>query len=181
MNPNATVTVVWTNTWYDPSLERQGAVALLDQGVDVIAQHQDTTEPAKAAIERGKYAIGYNADFRTITQSDNVLVSPMWGWDHYMIPQIEKAMNGTWESQSYWGGLEDEMIYLSEISPLVPADFVAKIEEKTAQMANSEWDVFWGELKDNKGVVKQQANGKMSDGDMLSMMWFVEGVIGSTN
>ncbi len=48
-------------------------------------------------------------------------------------------------------------------------------------MANSEWDVFWGELKDNTGVVKQQANGKMSDGDMLSMMWFVDGVIGSTN
>ena len=181
VNPNATVTVVWTNTWYDPSLERQGAVALLDQGVDVIAQHQDTTEPAKAAIERGKYAIGYNADFRAITQSDNVLVSPMWGWDNYMIPQIEKAMNGTWESQSYWGGLEDDMIYLSEISPLVPADFVAQVEAKTAQMANSEWDVFWGELKDNTGVVKQQANGKMSDGDMLSMMWFVDGVIGSTN
>ena len=34
VNPDATVTVVWTNTWYDPSLERQGAVALLDQGVD---------------------------------------------------------------------------------------------------------------------------------------------------
>jgi basic membrane protein A len=90
-------------------------------------------------------------------------------------------MNGTWESQSYWGGLEDEMIYLSEISPLVPADFVAQIEARTTQMANEEWDVFWGELKDNTGVVKQQANGKMSDGDMLSMMWFVEGVIGSTN
>lgn len=181
VNPNATVTVVWTNTWFDPSLERQGAVALLDQGIDVIAQHQDTTEPAKAAIERGKWAIGYNADFKKITESDQVLVSAMWGWDHYMIPQIEKAMNGTWESQSYWGGIEDEMIYLSDISPLVPADFIKQVEAKKTQIANGEWDVFWGEIKDNKGVVKQKANQKMSDSDMLSLMWFVDGVIGSTN
>ena len=181
VNPNATVTVVWTNTWFDPSLERQGAVALLDQGVDVIAQHQDTTEPAKAAIERGKYAIGYNADFKKITKSDNVLVSTMWGWGNYMIPEIEKAMNGTWKTQSYWGGIEDDMIYLSDISPLVPTDVVTQVEAKKAQIASGEWDVFWGEIKDNTGVVKQKAGEKMSDSDMLSLMWFVDGVIGSTN
>ncbi len=181
VNPDATVTVVWTNTWFDPSLERQGAVALLDGGVDVIAQHQDTTEPAKAAIERGAYAIGYNADFRKVTGSDNVLVSPMWGWGNYMIPQIQKAMDGTWESQSYWGGLEDDMITLSPVSPLVPSDFVATVEATRSKIANGEWDVFWGSLKDNTGKVRQNAGEKMSDGDMLSMDWFVDGVIGSTN
>ncbi len=181
VNPDATVTVVWTNTWFDPSLERQGAMALLDQGVDVVAQHQDTTEPAKAAIALDRYAVGYNADFRAITESDNVLVSPMWNWGNYMIPQIEKAMNGTWETQSYWGGLEDDMISLSPISPLVPADFVAQVEAKKNQIADKEWDVFWGELKDNEGYVRQKAGEKMSDADMLSMGWFVEGVIGSTN
>jgi len=180
-NPDATVTVVWTNTWFDPSLERQGAVALLDGGVDVIAQHQDTTEPAKAAIERGKYAVGYNADFRKITGSDNVLVSPMWSWGNYMIPQIQKAMDGTWESQSYWGGLEDDMINLSPISPLVPETCIQNVATTQEKIANGEWDVFWGELKDNTGKVRQNAGGKMSDGDMLSMDWFVEGVIGSTN
>ncbi len=181
VNPDATVTVVWTNTWFDPSLERQGAVALLDGGADVIAQHQDTTEPAKAAIERGKYAVGYNADFRKITGSDNVLVSPMWSWGNYMIPQIQAAMDGTWKSQSYWGGLEDDMINLSPVSPLVPADFVATVEATQEKIASGAWDVFWGELKDNNGTVRQAAGAKMSDGDMLSMDWFVEGVIGSTN
>ena len=117
VNPKATVTVVWTNTWFDPALERQGAVALLDQGCDIIAQHQDTTEPAKAALERGKFAIGYNADFRKIVGDDRILVSPMWNWGNYMIPAIQSAMDGTWKTQSYWGGLEDDMIRLSEISP----------------------------------------------------------------
>ena len=48
-NPDAVVKVVWTNTWFDPVKEREAAVALLDAGADVIAQHQDTTEPQKAA------------------------------------------------------------------------------------------------------------------------------------
>ena len=38
--------------------------------------------------------------------------------------------------------------------------------------------MFWGELKDNTGVVRQKAGEKMSDQDMLTMQWFVEGVIG---
>lgn len=179
VNPDATVTVVWTNTWFDPSLERQGAVALLDQGCDVIAQHQDTTEPAKAAIERGKYAIGYNADFRKIVGDDHVLVSPMWNWGNYMIPAVQSALDGTWESQSYWGGLEDEMIHLSPISPLVPQDVVDEVMAIQDKIHDGEWDVFWGMLKDNTGAVRQKAGEKMSDDAMLTMDWFVEGVIGS--
>jgi len=145
---------------------------------DIIAQHQDTTEPAKAALERGKFAIGYNADFRKIVGDDRILVSPMWNWGNYMIPAIQSAMDGTWKTQSYWGGLEDDMIRLSEISPLVPADFQKQVLAKKDEMAAGKFDVFWGELKDNTGVVRQKAGEKMSDQDMLTMQWFVEGVIG---
>jgi basic membrane protein A len=179
VNPKATVTVVFTYTWYDPSLERQGAIALLDQGIDVIAQHQDTTEPAKAAIERGKYAVGYNADFRKIIGDDKVLASPMWNWENYMIPAIESVLEGTWKTQSYWGGVDEGMVHLSPISPLVPADFQKEVAAVQTKIENGEWDVFWGALKDNTGAVRQKAGEKMADSDMLTMDWFVEGVIGS--
>ena len=59
-NPDAEVRVVWTNTWYDPVKEREAAEALLDEGADIIAQHQDTTEPQKAAKERGLLSVGYD-------------------------------------------------------------------------------------------------------------------------
>ncbi|MBK5200359.1 MAG: BMP family ABC transporter substrate-binding protein [Spirochaetaceae bacterium] len=180
-NPNATVRVVWTNTWFDPSKERQGAESLLDAGCDVIAQHQDTTEPAKAAIERGDYSIGYNADFRAITKSDNVLVSPMWNWGNYMIPEIQDALDGTWTMKQYWGGLDDNMIKLSDFSPLVPATLVTEIQGIEAKMRADTFDVFWGKLTDNEGNIKQAAGAKMSDSDMLSINWFVEGVAGSVN
>jgi hypothetical protein len=61
---------------------------------------------------------------------------------------------------------------------LVPADFQKQVLAKKDEMAAGKFDVFWGELKDNTGVVRQKAGEKMSDQDMLTMQWFVEGVIG---
>ena len=78
-NPEATVNVVWTNTWFDPVLEKEAAEALLDQDCDVIAQHQDTTEPQKAAQERGMVSIGYDSDMSQFV-GDTVLTSPIWNW-----------------------------------------------------------------------------------------------------
>ncbi len=183
VNPNAEVRVVWTNTWFDPSLEREGAISLLDAGCDVIAQHQDTTEPAKAAIDRNAYAVGYNADFSALVEEkpENVLCSAIWHWDAYMIPAVEHALNGTWKDQpkAYWGGLEDGIVDLSKISPLVSKDVIKQVEAVKKDMHDKKWDVFWGEIKDNEGNVKQNAGGKMSDGDLLSMQWFVDGVVGS--
>ena len=60
VNPDAKVEVVFTDTWYDPTVEKQAALELLNKGVDIIAQHQDTTAPQVAAEEKGAYCIGYN-------------------------------------------------------------------------------------------------------------------------
>ena len=62
VNPDAKVKVLWTNTWYNPSTEKQAALTLIDAGADVIAQHQNTPGPQQAAEERGVYGIGYNVD-----------------------------------------------------------------------------------------------------------------------
>lgn len=115
VNPDVEVKVVWTNTWYDPVAEREAAVALLDSGADVLAQHQDTTEPPKAAKEAGAYSIGYDADMRKFV-GDTVLCSPMWNWGPYYTDTISAAMDGSWESHQFWGGLTEHVVKLSELS-----------------------------------------------------------------
>ncbi|PKM54338.1 MAG: BMP family ABC transporter substrate-binding protein, partial [Firmicutes bacterium HGW-Firmicutes-3] len=62
VNPDVEVEVVWTSTWYDPAKEKEAAIAMLDNGADVIAQHQDTAGPQQAAEERGLWSVGYNTD-----------------------------------------------------------------------------------------------------------------------
>ena len=177
VNPKAEVRVVWTNTWYDPVKEREAAVALLDAGADMIAQHQDTTEPQKAAQERGLYSIGYDSDMRSFV-GDSVLVSPMWNWGPYYQDRIEKAMNGTWSTGQYWEGLNADVVKLSDFSPKVPADVKALVDEAYKKITSGSWDVFYGPIKDQTGKIIVPQGSKMTDEEMLSMNFFVEGVVG---
>jgi basic membrane protein A len=176
-NPDAEVRVVWTNTWYDPVVEREAAVALLDQGVDIIAQHQDTTEPQKAAQERGALSIGYDSDMRSFV-GDTVLTSPVWQWGVYYEDTIGAALNDSWETHQYWGGIEDDVVALAEYSPKVPQD-VRDLVESERQRILGDWDVFCGPLNDQAGNEVVADGACLSDEEMLNMDYFVEGVVGA--
>jgi len=178
VNPKAEVRVVWTNTWYDPVKEREAAVALLDQGVDIIAQHQDTTEPQKAAQERGALSIGYDSDMRQFV-GETVLASPVWNWGSYYIDTIQSALNGTWKTHQYWGGLKDGIVILSEFSPKVPKVVRDDVANERKRIVDGSWDVFCGPIQDQSGKTVVPAGKCMSDEEMLNMSFFVKGVVGS--
>ncbi|MBS3782808.1 MAG: BMP family ABC transporter substrate-binding protein [Anaerolineae bacterium] len=177
VNSDAEVRVVWTNTWYDPVVEREAAEALLDEGADMIAQHQDTTEPQKAAAERDALSIGYDSDMRQFV-GDTVLTSPQWNWGTYYVDTIQNVIDGTWESHQFWGGLETGVVQLAEISPLVPEDVREQVDAERERITGTDWDVFCGPLNDQDGDEAVADGECMSDGDMLNMEWFVEGVVG---
>jgi len=179
VNPNVQVRVVWTSTWFDPVKEREAAVALLDAGADIIAQHQDTTEPQKAAKERGLLSIGYDSDMRGFV-GDSVLVSPMWNWGAYYVETVKAVLNGTWKTHQYWGGLKEGIVQLSDFSPMVPQGVKDMVASKQQAILSGAWDVFYGPIKDQKGEQVVSAGSKMSDAEMLNMSFFVQGVIGKT-
>jgi basic membrane protein A len=178
VNPEAQVHVVWTNTWYDPVKEREAAEALLDEGADIITQHQDTTEPQKAAQERGKLSIGYDSDMSKFV-GETVLTSPIWNWGKYYIKTVQDILDDKWETHQYWGGLEDGAVELAPFSPKVPADVKSVVEEEQDKILSGDWDVFCGPIYDQDGNVKVADGECMSDGDMLGIDWFVEGVVGT--
>ena len=62
VNPDFKIKVVWANTWFDPGKEADAAKALIDQGVDILTQHTDTTAPMQVAAERGIKAFGQASD-----------------------------------------------------------------------------------------------------------------------
>ncbi len=177
VNPKATVRVVWTNTWYDPVKEREAAVALLDAKADIIAQHQDTTEPQKAAQERGMLSIGYDSDMGKFV-GDSVLASPMWNWGTYYTATVKAALEGTWVTHQFWGGLASGVAELSALSPKVPKDVADMVEASKAKIVAGTLDIFAGPLKDNTGKVRVADKAAMADGEELGVDWFVEGVVG---
>jgi basic membrane protein A len=177
VNPEAVVHVVWSNTWYDPVKEREAAIALLDAGADIIAQHQDTTEPQKAAQERGALSIGYDSDMRSFV-GDTVLTSPMWNWGSYYGDTVKAAMDGNWETHAYWGGLKEGVVKLADFSPKVPQDVQDLVKAAEQEILDGN-DVFCGPINAQDGSVLMADGECMDDGSMLNMNVFVQGVAGT--
>lgn len=178
VNPDATVNVVWTQTWFDPAKEREAGESLLDTGCDVIAQHQDTPGPQQAAEKRGKYSVGYNSDMSSFAPNAH-LTAPVWNWGVIYKKVAEEVHNGTWSSYQYWGGLNDGVVGLAPFGPMVPQEVKDMVAAKKAEIASGSWDVFTGPLNNQAGEAVLADGEKMSDGDMLGMSFFVQGVVGS--
>lgn len=178
VNPDAEVRVVWTNTWFGPPEEKEAAEALLAAGADVITQHQDTTEPQKAAADAGGLSVGYDSDMGAFI-GETVLTSPVWNWGSKYTEIVDQLMAGNYDgSESFWGGLDDGIVDLAAYSPLVSDETKALVDERRSQIESGDWDVFCGPINGADGEVLVAEGECLDDGQMLSMSCFVEGVRG---
>jgi basic membrane protein A len=177
VNPKVKVKVVWTSTWYDPAKEKEAAMSLLNAGCDVIAQHQDTPAPMQAAEEKGALGLGYNSDMRTFAPKA-VMTGPIWNWGPYYTKVVKSVMNHTWKPGQYWGGISSGIIDIGPYGPMVSKEIKDLVAKKRGQMVKDDYLVFVGPLKNNTGELKLKTGEKMTDAEMLSFDWFVQGVEG---
>jgi basic membrane protein A len=178
VNPDATVEVIWTNTWYDPSVEKQAALELLNKGCDVIAQHQDTTAPQIAAQERGAFAVGYNV--ATASAAPRAyLTAPLFHWEVFYVDDVKSIQAGTWKSRAYWEGFSNGTVSLDTLTGNNAPEAAEKVAEAQAKIAAGTFDPFTGPLMDQSGTVKVPAGVTMTDDEIWNMSWFVQGVIGT--
>lgn len=177
VNPNAVVKVTWTNTWYDPAKEKEAAISLLDQGVDVIGQYQDTTAAQQAAEERGAFSIGSDLDMSASAPKAN-MTSAVWNWGPYYVQSVQSVIDGKFKSENYWGGIDTGIVDIAPLTKNAPEGAQAKVDEAKAKMVSKSWDVFTGPIKDQSGTVKIAEGQKMTDKELLSFDWLVEGVEG---
>lgn len=177
VNPDAKVYVKVTNTWFDLQREKAAAVALLDEGCDVITQHQDTTQPMVAAQERGAYGIGYNSDMAKQVP-DAVLTSVVWHWGVYYTAAVQAAIDGTWTADNYFKGMNEKLLGLTELTSLCAEGTQEKVDEATQKILSGELKVFAGEIKDNEGTVRVKAGESLDDAYIAGQInWYVDNVV----
>ena len=177
VNPDATVQVVWTNTWFDMDVEKAAAETLLAAGVDVMAQHQDSPAAITAAEAAGAYAVGYDLSYAGAPKA--YLTAPLWNWGTYYTYKIQQVLDGGWKVENYWGGMKEGVVTLDALSSLVSDEAkaaVAKVQDQVTAEGNA--FVFKGPIKDQSGAVKVAEGTSISYDDQMGMSWFVEGVIG---
>lgn len=178
VNPNATVEVAWTNTWYDAAKEKQAAQTLLNKGCDVMAQHQDSTATQKAAEEVGAFAIGYNTSTPDAAPKA-YLTAPLFHWEKFYTADVQSIIDGKWKSQHYWEGLKAGMVSLDKLSVNCAEGTQAKVDAAQKSITDGSLNIFAGPIKDNTGAEKVAKGKSLSDDEVWNMNWFVEGVIGS--
>lgn len=177
VNPDATVHVIWSESWTDYDLNKKGAETLIDEcGVDIIAMHCDSVAPLDVAEEKGIWSIGYNMDNSKL-YPNSFLTAPVWNWSTFYTPQIEKIIQGRYYSGNYWQGSETGLIKLAPLTENVKPGISTVVAEKKAMLDAGTYDVFYGPIIDNDGNVRILEGENMPDELMLNGFdWYVEGV-----
>jgi basic membrane protein A len=179
VNPNATVQVAWTSTWYDPAKEKEAAQSLLATGADVLGMHQDSSATGEAAREAGAKWVGYNSDVKASEFPDTWLTSPKWNWGPHYVKLAKDVAAGKCDNSPYYGNMADGMITLGEFGSSVNQATRDLIAEKAAAIIDGSLLPFTGPIKDNTGKEQIAAGASASLGDLLGQSFLVEGVIGS--
>ncbi len=178
VNPEATVKVVWVNSWFDPGKEGDAAKSLIDQGADIITQHTDSPAPLQVAEQRGVYAFGQASDMQAFAPKAQ-LTSIIDDWDNYYIERVKAVMEGNWESKDTWAGLKDGMVKMAPYGEAVPEDVRAAADKIKADIESGALHPFQGPIKNQAGEELVAEGAVMSDEDLLGLNVYVEGVQGS--
>ena len=179
VDPSAQVKVIWLNTWFDPAAERDAAMALFNQGVDVIAFHTGSNAVMVAAQERGKMAIAYHSDMRSVAP-DAQIVAVMHEWGSYYTRRAKAVLDGSWKSGTVWGGVKEGMVRVGGFGPRLPLQVRQEVLARQKDIAAGRLRPFAARqaVRDNEGRVVIAAGKSLTDAQILAMDWLVQGVQG---
>lgn len=176
VNPDAKVIVIWTKTWFNPALEKESAEKLLERGVDILAQHQDSPATMQVAQERKLYSIGYNEDMAKYAP-DAQLTAAIWNWSVLYVDIVEKVKAGTWKSEDIWWGIKEGVVDIAPFGPMVPEELAKRTTDAKSKLSNGTLAVFTGPIEDRDGRLRFRAGQPASDKELHEMVWYVKGVV----
>lgn len=179
VNPKATVTVVYTGAWNDPSKDVAAVNTLVDQGVSVIGMHVDSPIPViEAAKKRGVKVIGYHFDDMRF-DPQGWLTGGTWNWGPIMAQTVREVEAGTWKSHAVYGNLKSGAAKLAPFGPSVDAATRKLVLEKEKAIEDGTLQVWAGPLVAQDGKLLVPAGSVLPRAQVDAMDFFVKGVIGT--
>ena len=180
VNPKAEVKVLWLNAWFDPPRERDAAMTLFNQNVDVIAFHTGSNAVMVAAQERGKMAVAYHSDMRKVAP-DAQIGAVTHAWGAYYTGRARALLDGRWQTGNVWGGVKEGMVKVGAFGAKVPKAVQDEVMARQRDIASGKLRPFAAlraDIKDNEGKTAIAAGQSLDDGQILGMNWLVDGVQG---
>jgi len=205
VNPKAEVHVRWTYAWYGPDKAREAAEALIAEGCDSLAFTEDTPaviEVGQEHTEKGKqiYTFSHYSPMQPYGK-DSVVSGQLVDWGVMYEKILKDLHEGTWTSDDQWwlvaekaailGGSFDDPINptfvdalkaisvdTKDFGKLSVYDLVFKRYEQMKKGTDI-FDPYMGPISDNAGKMQVKAGEKASKADLLSIMYYVDNVVGS--
>ena len=140
--PTATMEVTFTGSWYDETLEKEGAQLLIGRGCKLISQHADSMGAPGACENAGVPNVSYNGS--TQEQAPNTyIISSRIDWAPYYEYAIKAVMDGTAIDTDWTGTLATGSVVLTELNTDVAAEGTQDaIDAAMAKLENGELHVF---------------------------------------
>ena len=177
VNPDVSINVIWAYTWYDPAKEADAAKAMIEQGVDVIMQHTDSTAPmAEMAKTPGIIGFGQATDMADYKPTPRVS-SIIDNWAPYYVKRVGELLEGTYAQSDSWDGIASGEVEIGEITG-VPDDVKAAAEAVRDAIAAGTLHPFTGPINKQDGTAWLAEGVTAPDGDLLGMNFYVEGIVG---
>lgn len=140
--PTVTMSVRYTNSWFDEALEREAANALIQEGCKLISQHADSMGAPTACEAAGVPNVSYNGSTAAACPN-TAIVSSKINWEPYFEYMITCVANGEPIAADWCGTLETESVQLSELNEAVAAEGTAEaIAEAKDKLIAGELHVF---------------------------------------
>ena len=140
--PTVTMDVTFTGSWYDETLEKEGAVKLIQGGCKLISQHADSLGAPTACEKAGVPNVSYNGS--TVSTCPNTyIISSRINWAPYYEMCIKAVMDGTEIPADWVGTLATNSVVLTDLNTNVAAAGTAEaIAAATEKLEKGEIHVF---------------------------------------
>ena len=140
--PTVTMDVTFTGSWYDETLEKEGAEKLIQGGCKLISQHADSLGAPTACENAGIPNVSYNGSTKEAAPNTYIISSRI-NWAPYYEYAIQCVIDGKAIDADWTGTLATGSVVLTELNTDVAAAGTAEaIEAATAKLENGEIHVF---------------------------------------
>lgn len=180
VNPDVETIVAYTFGWGDRAKEADTTNALINQGADVITMHVDSPSTVVSTAEsRGAYSIGYQNLAAQQFAPENWISGTGFTLGGKLTWLASTVLDGTWEPIFLRCGISDGCMAIAPFGTKVPQDVQDLVMQTKADLEAGNVVVFKGPIIDQDGNVKVAEGEVLTDENMGSVDWFVEGVTGS--
>ena len=140
--PTVTMEVTFTGSWYDETLEKEGAEKLIQRGCKLISQHADSLGAPTACENAGVPNVSYNGSTQAACPNTYIISSRI-NWAPYYEYAIKAVMDGTAIDVDWTGTLATNSVVLTDLNTTVAAEGTAEaIAAATEKLEKGEIHVF---------------------------------------